>query len=258
MKYTLLFLLLIAAAMPGLAQEYKQRLNADQLVKIQYHKAELRIEAHKGNELIIQARDYEAPPERAKGLRPLYNTAIDNTNTGMSVESQGGQLLIREAMANPGQYLIRVPEGARLSIEQMNWGGNDITVTGMRNELEVKSKSAGVRLLDVSGPVIVNSTSGDITVTFSELSQKGPSMISSVASDIDISLPASAKADLVVSSVVGEIYTDLDLQVQNKSGKEASLNYLGGGQSTIKASLNGGGSTLTVRSTSSNIYLRKR
>lgn len=257
MKYKILFLMLMAA-LPGLAQEFKQRLNADQLVKIQYHKAELRIEAHKGNELIIQAKDYEAPPERAKGLRPLYNTAIDNTNTGMSVESKDGQLLIREATANPGEYVIRVPENARLSIEQMNWGGNNITVTGMRNELEVKSKTAEVRLIDVSGPVIVNSTSGDITVTFTELSQKGPSMISSVASDIDVTLPASAKADLVISSVVGEIYTDLDLKVQNKSDKEASLNYLGGGQSTIKASMNGGGSTLTVRSTSSNIYLRKR
>ncbi|WP_040396918.1 DUF4097 family beta strand repeat-containing protein [Cesiribacter andamanensis] len=257
MKHTFLFLLL-ALALPGLAQEYKQRITADQLIKIQYHKAELRIEAHKGNELIIQARDYEAPPERAKGLRPLYNTAVDNTNTGMSVESKDGQVLIREAMANPGQYLIRVPENARLSIEQMNWGGNNIEVIGMRNELEVKSKTAEVRLMDVSGPVIVNSTSGDITIRFSELSQKGPSMISSVASEIDISLPASAKAELHLSSVVGEIYTDLDLKVQNKDGKEASLTYLGGGQSTIKASLNGGGSTLTVRSTSSNIYLRKR
>ena len=141
----------------------------------------------------------------------------------------------------------------------MNWGGGgDIDVKGMRNELEVKSLNAKVRLTDVAGPVIANSTSGDIVVSFSEYSQKGPSMITSVSSEVDVTLPAAAKATLTLGSVTGEIYTDLDLQMQNKNAKEAGMNYLGGGNSTIRANLNGGGASLTIRSTSSDIYLRKR
>ncbi|AHM61002.1 hypothetical protein D770_13740 [Flammeovirgaceae bacterium 311] len=257
MKYKIL-LLLLSAALPGLAQEFKQKVAANQQVKIQYHKADIRIEGYSGSEIVIQASDYQAPPERAKGLRSLYNTSVDNTGIGLAVEAKEGALLVREATQHPGTYVIRVPENARLSIEDMNWGGGDVTVKGMRAELEVKSLDAQVRLTDVSGPVIANSTSGDINITFSEYSQNGPSMISSVASEVDVSMPAAARADLVLSSVVGEIFTDLDLKMQNRKGQEENMQHVGGGNSTIRATLNGGGAALTIRSTSSNIYLRKR
>jgi hypothetical protein len=257
MKYKIL-LLLFAVAGPAMAQEFKQKVAAGQQVKIQYHKADIRIEGYKGSEIVIQASNYEGPPERAKGLRSLYNTSVDNTGIGLAVEAKDGVLLVREATQDPGTYVIRVPEGTRLSVEDMNWGGGNVTVKGMRAELEVKSLDAEVQLTDVSGPVIANSTSGDINVTFSDYSQNGPSMISSVASEVDVTMPASAKADLVLSSVVGEIFTDLDLQLQNRKGQEANMQHVGGGNSTIRATLNGGGAALTIRSTSSNIYLRKR
>ncbi len=259
MKYKIIILLLISS-LPGLAQEYKHKVATNQAVKIQYHKAQIVVEGHKGTELVIQAKNYEAPPERAKGLRSLYNSAVDNTGIGLSVEEQEGTLMIREASQHGTDYIIRVPEGARLSIEQMNWGGGgEINIKGMRNELEVKSKNAEVQLMDVTGPVIANSTSGDIVVRFSEYSQAGPSSISSVASDVDVSLPATAKVEFVMSSVVGEIYTDLELQMQNQGGKESGMTNLGGGgNSTIRANFNGGGASLTIRTTSSDIYVRKR
>lgn len=259
MKYKIIVLLLMIS-LPGFAQEYKHKVAANQTVKIQYHKAQIVVEGHKGNELVIQATNYEAPPERAKGLRSLYNSAVDNSGIGLSVKEQDGVLVIKEASQHGADYVIRVPEGARLSIEQMNWGGGgEIRVKGMRNELEVKSKNAEVQLLDVTGPVIANSTSGNIMVRFSEFSQAGPSSISSVASDVDVSLPANAKAAFVMSSVAGEIYTDLELQMQNNGGKEASMTNLGGGgNNTIRANYNGGGASLTIRTTSNNIYVRKR
>ena len=259
MKYKILSLLLMLS-LPGLAQEFKQKVAANQAVKILYQKSDIAIEGYKGNELLIQAKNYEAPPERAKGLRSLYNTAVDNTNIGLSVEVQDGALVVREASQQGASYVIKVPEGLRLSVEQLNFGGGgDIRVKGMRNELEIKSKNAEVQLIDVTGPVIANSTSGDIMVKFSEYSQAGPSSISSVASDVDVSMPANAKAELVMSSVTGEIYTDLDLQMKNKGGKEANMTNLGGGgNSTIRANLNNGGAPLTIRTVSSDIYLRKR
>lgn len=258
MKHTCILLLLLIS-LPGLAQEFRQKVATNQQVKIQYHKAQIVVEGHKGSELVIQAKGYEAPPERAKGLKSLYNTAVDNTGIGLSVEVKDGALVIREASQGGNDYVIRIPEGSPLSIEQMNWGGGgNIDVKGMRSELEVKSKTAEVQLIDVTGPIIANSTSGNITVKFSEYGQAGPSSISSVASEIDVTLPATAKADLVMGSVTGEIYTDLELEMQNK-GKEANMNQIASGaNSTIRARLNGGGTSLTLRTTSSDIYLRKR
>lgn len=101
MKYTF-FLLCLTLTLSGFAQEYKQKWDGKQLIKIQYHRAQLRIEGHKGSELILQAKNYVAPPERAKGLRSLYNTAVDNTGIGMAVETKDGVLQLREASQDPG------------------------------------------------------------------------------------------------------------------------------------------------------------
>ena len=94
MKYTCLILLL-CIALPGLSQESRHKLASSQPLKVQYHKAKISIEGYKGSEVVIQAKNYEAPPERAKGMRSLYNTAIDNTGVGLSVETKEGTLVIR-------------------------------------------------------------------------------------------------------------------------------------------------------------------
>jgi hypothetical protein len=42
----------------------------------------IRIEGYDGDEIVIRAPHRTAPPERAKGLRPLYYAAEDNSASG--------------------------------------------------------------------------------------------------------------------------------------------------------------------------------
>lgn len=240
----------------GYAQEYKNQLKAGQKVKILLNRSEMKIEGYEGNEIKITAMYYEQPPERAKGLKPLYNSAQDNTNIGLSITEEGESTIIQEATGQGGEYIIRLPQNARLSVEQITWNGQEIEVRNMKSEIEVQAKSADIHLMNVQGPVIVNNTSGDIEIVYAALSQQGPHMISAVSSEIDISLPAASKANFVLQSVSGEIYTDMDIKLKKKNQNGSDMHMVGGGQN-LGGTINGGGTELGIKAISGNIYIRK-
>lgn len=248
---------LAAWALPGQAQEYSKRIAGNQQVKILLNKGEMKIEGYNGNEVKITAHNYQEPPERAKGLRPLYNSAQDNTGIGLAVTEESGTLLIQEASGQEGAYTLRLPENIRLSIEQLNWQGQDIDVLNMKNEIEVKGKNADMHLKGVQGPIFVNSTAGNINIVYSSLKQDAVSMISAVSSEVDITLPASSKATFLLKSITGEIYTDLDLQLKKQEGNGNELRRVGGGQHIEGTTNGGGGAELSINTISSNIYIRK-
>lgn len=242
-------------ALPAHAQEYTKALGASQRVILLLNKGEVKVEGYDGKEIKIKALDYELPPERAAGLRPLYNNAQDNTGIGISVTEENGAVVIREASNQAGEYVLRLPKNAKLSIEQLNWNGLEINVQDMKNEVEVKAKNADIRLAGVQGPIIANSTSGEIEIIYSALAPGSVNMISTVASDVDVTMPKGAKASYVLQSVTGEIYTDMDIQLKKAQG-ENDMRLVGGGQ-TIEGSTNGGGPEVGIKTISSNIYIRK-
>ncbi|MBK7872743.1 MAG: DUF4097 family beta strand repeat protein [Saprospiraceae bacterium] len=220
-------------------------------VVIEVDNSEIRVVAHDAREVSIEGEggDYKIS-ERAKGLRPLYNDAQDNTGLGLEVTESSNTITIKKASGKEGEYLIKVPADAAVSIEEKNWDGSEIRIKGIKGEIEVKSLGSDILLEDITGPVVANTTSGDITVVFSQVSQAGPTNISNISGFIDVSMPASTKANLRLESISGDIYTDFDLSSKDK------MQRIGG--SNVKAQLNGGGVEVTLKAISGEVYLRKK
>ncbi|HLL94719.1 MAG TPA: DUF4097 family beta strand repeat-containing protein [Spirosoma sp.] len=238
------------------AQEYKTKLTnkGDQKVTIMLDASNLKIEGYNGNEVIIQTTAKpELPPERAKGLRPLYNSAVDNTGIGLAVTAENGGIRIEKASRQNMPYTIRVPQKAAILYEQTNWGPGDVTVQNVAGDLEIRTKNGGISLLNVTGPVVANTTNGEVKVVYTTLNQSKPTAISTISGAIDVTLPASAKANLKLSSINGEMYTDFDLGQTKKDG----LTRMGGGH-MINGTTNGGGVDLQLKTISSDIYIRKQ
>ena len=93
-----------------------------------------------------------------------------------------------------------------------------------------------------------------MTVTFSNLAQGKPTAISSISGDVDITLPATAKSNLKLRSINGEMYTDFDLGVKNTKDGMSKV----GGMANVDGAINGGGVEMTLNTISSNIYIRKQ
>lgn len=234
---------------------YKPKGNiADTKVVLRNLFADIIVEGTADSEILISTNDYEGIPDRAKGLKPLSATGPENTGIGLSVIQEGNEIIISAASRNAddSEYTIRLPKNIKLQADLNTWQAGDFYVKGMTNEVEAKSQSSDMVFVDVTGPIIAHSLSSDIEVVFTTLNQSTPSSISSTSGDIDITIPASTKGNFHMSSVSGEVYTDLDFEFSN----EKDLKRFGGGMSA-KANLNGGGVEISLKSVSGDVFIRK-
>lgn len=237
--------------------EYRVKLpnSSDQKVHVLMDQGNVKIEGYDGDEVVVRAPGRRTEtPERAKGLRPIYYSAEDNSGLGLSVVKDGNTLRITKASRHHGEYAIRVPRKVKLEFEQANWSGIELEITGLAGDLEVKTNNSDIELKNVSGPVVASTTSGNITVVYANVGQDRPSSISNISGVVDVTLPANAKADLKLKSISGEIYSDMDIAMR---GSKENLPRLGGGN-TVEGTLNGGGVEINLNTISSDIYLRKQ
>ncbi|MFB9863203.1 DUF4097 family beta strand repeat-containing protein [Rufibacter immobilis] len=239
-------------------RNYKIKLGngKEKQVQLSMFNSDVEIIGHTSDEVVIETRDYNAPPQRAEGLKPLYNQMEDNTSLGLSVEKRGDILTIAKASRSDAKYTIRVPRNASILYKETNWTGGDLRISDLDGEIEARLNNAEATFTNVSGPVVANTTAGMLKVVFSSLAQSKPSALSSVAGEIDITLPANTKANFKLKSLQGEVYTDFNMDLK-KEGKEDYMNLIGGG-GNIDGKTNGGGVEMSVQSISSDIFIRKK
>jgi len=234
------------------AQEYRTKLSSkDPKIIIDMQGSDVTVEGIDGNELVIKGDGFEEPPKRAEGLRPIYNSAVDNTKIGLSVTPQDNVVRITRASRKDATYLIRVPRNAAVQYKQAGWNGSgDLVVRDVSGNLEVSMTSGDINLKNVAGPVVANTVSGDIQVRFAPMRQ-GPSSISTVSGDVDVSMPTNTKATMKLRSVSGEVYTDFDMSLKGQD----NMQHIGG--QVVDGSINGGGNVLSLKTVSGDIYVRK-
>jgi hypothetical protein len=254
---TIIFIITIALAVSTAhAQEYTHSFsnNSENILNFAISQGNLTIESYSGDEIIIQNKNYTDPPERAEGLRSLFSGGPDNTGIGLTVEESGNHLRIMSVQPRSGDFILKVPDNIRLVVNQVNWGIGNIELTGHRGEIEISGKNGNISLRNITGPVNANTTSGNIEIIFSEISQERPTSISNVSGFIDITLPETTTANVNLSSISGGIYTDIDIEI---AGSRTDLSRLGGGN-RISGSINGGGIEIGLRAISGDIFLRRK
>jgi len=219
--------------------------------------AEIKIVGSQGKDIVIDVEGLEGIPEKAKGLKPLYGSGcMDNTGAGVAANESNGVLTICGASkgGEDAQYVFTLPKGVSLSIDYNSpFANEDIEIADMEGEIEVSTLNGGINCINVTGPLVLNSISGNIDIKISNLNQNSPTSISLISGDLDITMPANSTANLEMSSIAGGIYTDFDLK---SDSKKENLPRVGG--NNFETKLNGGGVELNLNNTSGNIYLRKK
>ena len=239
----------------GERREYKTKLgNApDRQVRIVMASSEVKIIGHNSDEVVVETNSFKAPPARAQGLKALYNSAEDNTGTGLSVTREGNVLNIVKAQRGDGKYIIRVPRKAAVSYTEANWNGGDFELADMDGQIELKLNNSRAELNNISGPVVANSTNGGIQVKFKSLNPNKPSSISVVNGEVDVTLPANSKANWKLRSINGEVYTDFDMALPKAKTDLQKI----AGTNTVEGKTNGGGVEMNIYTINSDIFIRK-
>ena len=253
-------LILAAAFTWSFGQTYTFKPNGDpgsNTLEIFALGAELIVEGHSGTDIKITAKDFDGTiPEKAKGLKPLSQFGEDNTEVGLYMKQEGSTIKLSGASkkSNDAIYTIKIPQNMGLSVDYSNWNSEDLLVLNLSGEINIQSKVGDVELRNITGPVVLNTLSSDIEASFSSISSKGPTSISSTSGDIDLTIPSSSKADFDLKSISGEIYTNIEFQLSDED-KNGLKKMMGG--TSVNASLNGGGVSFEVNAISGDVFIRK-
>ncbi|MFC1528682.1 DUF4097 family beta strand repeat-containing protein [Candidatus Latescibacterota bacterium] len=261
------------------------------LVRVTGGKGDVTINGYNGKEVIIKTKseikNLTSPPEdeKAKGLK-----RISGTNFHVAAIEDENAIVISRSIKDEVELFIQVPFTTSIilgggyptknvdtksgSVEILpsirgGMGGifiGNIEVKNVLGEMEINTVDSNITLLDISGEAAVNTVDGDILVTFENIDREKPMYFSTVDGDIDVTIPPDTQADLTMSNVEGDAFTDFEIDVAIKpevkkkktsTGESALLGLIGSLGNNITGTINGGGPEIQLRTIDGNIYVRK-
>ena len=250
-------------------------------VRVNVFRGGITVKVWSGREVVVttEARPRESraqPLPEAVGLRLLGQAS------GMTVEEENNVMSIgtgRFGSRSETDVDLQVP--ARTNLKRGAVTGGEVLIEGVEGDIEVSNVNGDILLTEVAGTVVAHATNGDVRVSLKQVTPEKPMSFSSLNGDVDITLPPALKANLKLRSDRGDVYTDFDVQVQQRStvaGPRAPRPPLvppvppgppqapsrGRTRGTrveidnaIYGSVNGGGPEFELRTFNGNIFLRK-
>lgn len=207
------------------------------------------------------------------GLRRLTQPA------GVDVEEENNTISISApVMMGSMQITVLVPAATNLELRAVN--GGEVSVEGVTGSIEVNNVNGSIRLTDVGGAVIAHATNGRVIATLKQVAAGKPMSFTSFNGNVDVTLPATAKANLKMRSDRGDVFTDFDVQTtaapprsqtpdtrggddrrqrdrERDRGNRPDARYRVEMDRAIYGTVNGGGPDFELRTFNGNIYLRK-
>jgi len=141
------------------------------------------------------------------------------------------------------EYHVHVPY--RVLLGSIGTVNGSVIVRGVEGGGELRSVNGNVEVSNSSGRFSEKTTNGDIRLELRELLEGGPMNLETVNGSVLVGLPASARADLKVLSMNGNVYSEL--RVPRISGALTPHAF--------KAKLGNGGGEISVRTVNGGIRL---
>jgi len=217
------------------------------------------VTGYEGKDVVIEARGAGAErrrmPRGAEGMRRI--------DSGSSVTAEEEGNTIRISSSSNGNLVIKVPYQTSLKLQCMN--GGDMKVDHVSGDLELTNMNGDVIATAVSGTVIAHSLNGKVVVGIEKITPDKAMSFSTMNGDVDVTLPADARATLRMKSDNGDIFSDFDIKVTaTGSAPEVEDGRGKGGKYKVKVdktstgTLNGGGPDLSFKTYNGNVYIRRK
>jgi Toastrack DUF4097 len=252
----LVVITIMFSCLASFGQEYKTSISDVNKKKISIYldKVGLEILATNSSEIVIKTEDEFTIPERAKGLKPLHNSAEDNTGIGLEVEKTPEGIVVKRASGKSVDYVFEIPKDFNILLD-LGFQCDDVNLDGFAGEVEIESKVSSIDIKNMNGPLTINTLSGDIVVVYNNDAIKGPTTLNCVSGDIDVTLTKTAKLNLELNTISGEVFVKDPSKFMSPHEDEEGLYHIGGQNITTK--YNGGGIDMNLITISGNIYFRE-
>ena len=273
-RVTLIAGLALALSGTGAAQPAGEKIsiplsdpNRPALLKVGLLSGSIAVKGYAGKEVIVQAvpvkdddGDSDEKPEGKPGSKLKL---IPNTSLGLTAEEDDNTVNVSTGMRGVSHHIdleIQVPTACSMKLSTVNDG--EITVEGVSGDLEISNTNGSITLKQIAGSAVAQTVNGEILVSFTKVAPDKSMSFSTLNGDIDVTFPASLKANLQMKLEQGEIYSDFDVQMQ-KTEARVEKSEKGGGKyrvtfdKSMKGTINGGGQEIQFTSFNGSLYLRK-
>jgi DUF4097 and DUF4098 domain-containing protein YvlB len=198
-----------------------------------------------------EPRRQSAPPAGLKRLTQAAGLVISEENNQISIGTGG--------RTRDVDVELQVP--ARVNLNLMTHNDGNVIVENVEGDMEVQNHNGGIRLTNIAGSAVANTHNGDVRVSLTRITAEKAMSFVSYNGDVDVTLPATAKANLKLRSDNGEILTDFDVQMRPGTPPQATRDSRGRNRIEINQSIygaiNGGGPEFELRTYNGNIYVRR-
>lgn len=255
-----LAVLLFAASLAAQSQEFVVPLSApDQPVTLEVRLTQggLVIEGFDGNQVVVESRQAEAEDEIEK-VDGMFR--IPNNSVGLTIEEDDNTVTIGTDWAGSGVNLhVKVPRRTSLNVQVTN--GDDLVVSGVSGEHELKNVNGSIEARGLRGSVVANASNGDLTIELLEISADTPMSFVSWNGDVDVTFPPDLKATLKMQAGQGEILTDFQVELQPttaaRTETERGKGYRVELNREVVGTVGGGGPEMRFKTFNGDVLVRK-
>lgn len=223
--------------------------------------AAINVTGYEGKDIII---DVQADGRKQKD-KDKDGSGMHRIQTGLSMDITATEKnnVVTVGSDMPGKrtvLTIKVPQNASsMKLNSVNGGG--ITVNNVNGALEITNVNGAIKLTEISGSVVANTVNGPIVVIFKSIDPKAAMAFTTLNGNVDVTFPASLKANLKMRSDRGEIYTDFDVVTSKSDSKSTRTAKDGMYRITVEdwvtGKVDGGGPEMMLKNSNGNIYIRK-
>jgi len=234
--------------------------NAPCTLNAKLHTGGITVTGYNGKDVIVTAEVRTIKIDKndrkeSKGLKRIPNASMD-----LSIEEDDNEITIRSSSLYQKIDLnIQVPYRTSLNLRSHHNG--NIVVDNVTGDIEADNHHGSIKIDDISGTVVADTHHGYIHVTFNKVTAGKPMSFSTYHGNIEVTFPASIKANLKIKSDRGDIYTDFNMKTLVKPQK--TIKKRNGGKYVVKiekgvfGAINGGGPEMFFKTYHGNIYIKK-
>ncbi len=216
-------------------------------LQINLPRGNITIRAYEGQEVVVESNGFVSRARNGRKDPPPGMHRIEG-DADPHVSEQNNTVKIDPGwLSGGGNITVQVP--AQTSVNATTMSGT-IHVENISGEIEVNSMNGLVEVTNASGPVVAHSMNGRVQVSLSNVMPDKAMSFSTMNGDIDVSLPASIKANVRLRTNRGSMFTDFDFQTtrDTRSNKD---------QTTVGA-INGGGPEIQFITFNGDIVIHKK
>ncbi len=259
--------LLASAGMILAAQDSGDRItvpfrdgSARKTLKVSLQNGSVTVRGYEGKDATIESSGRMSSRSRRPSNVPEGMHRIDIGGTGLEVTEENNVINV---VGTTGHVTIQVPVQTSLVLRSVNGGA--ITVENISGSIDANHTNGAITITNVSGSVLANTTNGKVTVSLNQVAPDKAMSFTSFNGTVDVTLPASAKANVMMKTNNGEIWSDFDIKLSApgkppvvEDSRSKNGRYRVHADRAMYGSINGGGPEMQFVTFNGNILIHKK